>query len=446
MVRRDLSTIDASRKASSELEYILSSKKIAEEASFKVTVEEALKQKRVYQSDTVRNVTRVLFVSQDTSLLNPTTQTLDGFLNVSDLFDEVHILILRQGIPPKNPVLRIANNIWMYTASAPFWWLTPGAGVRMVEEQLLFAAGFRPDLIVARDPFESAITASRIARQFERPAQLHILDDYTTDDFVKKAPNNVWRRFIPHFTIKNFLSVRTTTSNVERMIAKKFTIPDVSVLPRFQNYEAFITAKATLDLKQKYKPFVFFILYIGKLNHESSFYRAIDAARFVLKNPRVGMVVLGDGVAKAEFQKRAKILGVEKQVVFESREIDAVPYLKSANLLIVTDTDSDSDEVTLQGAAAGVPLVMSRTQKREDIFEHGVSAYLCEETDVQAFADRINDLLNNFGLRKVFIQNAEQMILDKFHQNPQEYKEAYRTSIEQALFVKPDEQHEEKGS
>jgi hypothetical protein len=46
----------------------------------------------------------------------------------------------------------------------------------------------------------------------------------------------------------------------------------------------------------------------------------------------------------------------------------------------------------------------------------------------------------------VFIQNAEQMILDKFHQNPQEYKEAYRTSIEQALFVKPDEQHEEKGS
>lgn len=434
MAKRDLGTIDASVRATNELEYILRDSKKKEDVP-KVTVEEALKQQRVYQSNTTRNVTRVLFISQDTSLLNPTKQSLDGFLNVSDLFEEVHILILRQGIAPKNPVLRPAQNVWIYTAAAPFWWMTPAAGQRVIEEQLVFAAGFRADLIVARDPFESALTASAIARRFERPAQLHILDDYTSADFAKKAPNNFWRRFLPRFTVKKFLSVRTATSSIERIVAKRFTISDISVLPRFQNYEALINTVSTFNIKEKYKPFVFILLYIGKLNHESTLYRAIDAARFVLQNPRVGMVILGDGLAKKEFQRRAKILGIEEQVVFESNVSDVVPYLKSANLLITTDTDSDADQIVLQGAAAGIPLIMSRTPRREDIFEHGSSAYLCEESDIQAFTDRINDLLNNIGLRRIFTENAQALIIQKFHEDPHEYKEAYRTSIEQALFI-----------
>ena len=180
------------------------------------------------------------------------------------------------------------------------------------------------------------------------------------------------------------------------------------------------------------------MLYIGKLNHDSTLFRAIDASRFALRNQRVGLVVLGDGPAKLEFQKRAKILGIEKQVVFEKMPADIVPYMKSASLLIATDTDTDSDDIVFKAAAAGLPLVMSRTPSRDDVFEHGVSGYLCEATDVQAFTDRISDVLNNITLRKVFVERAQSAIEYKFHQDPEYYKEAYRTSIEQALFVVED--------
>jgi glycosyltransferase involved in cell wall biosynthesis len=151
------------------------------------------------------------------------------------------------------------------------------------------------------------------------------------------------------------------------------------------------------------------------------------------------LIVLGDGPAKGEFQKRTKLLGIEEQVVFDSRIEDIIPYLKSSNLLLATDTDEDSDEVVLKAAAAGVPIIMSRTPKREELFEHGVSAYLCEETDVQAFTDRISEMLNNFGIQKVFSENAQLIIKEKFHQDAREYAEAYRTSIEQALFVESDD-------
>lgn len=436
MARRDLSHRDASSYAASELEYVLKrEKRVAEPIVKTISPQEAMTQARVFESRSERDITRVLFISRNTNLLNPTQQTLDGYINISELFDEVHILILRQGITPKNPVLRVAPNVWMYTAASKFWWWTPVAGLRMVEEQLVFASGFRPDLIVARDPFESAIVAYKAGEKYNRATQLHILDDYTTGDFLIKERHNFWRRFMPRFLISRFHSVRTLSSSLLAVLQKKFIVSDLDVLPRYQNYEALIDAPASLNLKEKYPAFVFTIVFAGSLSHESTLHRALDAARFVLKNPRVGMIVVGDGPARVEFQKRAKLLGIDRQVVFEYTDVNEVPYLKSANMLIVTDTTIDSEELVLKGAAAGIPMVMSRTQKREDIFAHGESAFLCDPTDVQAFTDRIDDLLNNVGLRKQFIMAGQDIIRTKFHNDPHEYREAYRTSIEQAFFA-----------
>lgn len=439
MAKRDIVNFDASDRAASELEYVLK-KDTKAEAAPRISVAEAISQPRVFQMDSTRTTTRVLFVSQDASLLNPEKQSLDGFLNLHELFQEVHVLILRQGIEAKNPVFRVARNVWLYTASSRYWWAIPSAGIKLVEEQMVFAAGFRPDLIVARDPFESAIVAHKVARQYERPAQVHVLEDYTTSDFSKRYRHPFFRRLMAKHMIKKFASVRVVSFAVENMLAKRFTIPDLRMLPRFNNYEAIMNAQPTIDLKDIYKPFVFIILFVGKLSHNSTLFRAIDAARFVLKNPRVGLVILGDGPAKSEFQKRTKLLGIEEQVVFDSSTKDIVPHLKSANLLLATDTDPDSDDVVLQAAAAGLPIVMSRTPKREELFEHGVSAYLCEETDVQAFTDRISEMLNNFGIRRVLSDNAQEMMRETFHQDAREYTEAYRTSIEQALFAESDDE------
>jgi glycosyltransferase involved in cell wall biosynthesis len=439
MARRDLSNLDASTRAASELEYVIRSKKKADEPKINtVTAEQAMSDERVFKDTGNRNVTRVLFISRNEELLNPTQQSLDGYINISDLFDEVHILILRQGITPKNPVLRVSQNVWIYTAAAKFWWLTPKAGVEMVEQQLEFAAGFHPDLIVARDPFESALVARTLCEKYGKPTQLHILDDYTTKDFLKKDHNNFWRRFMPWYTVPKFASVRTLTSRIQSMLQKKFVIPDISTLPRYQDYESLIDSNETIDLKDKYRAFIFFILFIGKLDYDSTLYKALDAARFVLKNPRVGMIVLGDGKSRVEFEKRAKILGVEKQVIFEPKVFNFIPYLKSANIMIVTDVDLDSEELVLKGAAAGIPMIMSRTEKREDIFSHGESAFLCADDDIQSLTDRIDDLINGVETRRVFKENGQEIIRNKFHNNPSQYKEEYRTSIEQAFFVELD--------
>ena len=122
MARKDLSKFDAVDYERVALDYVLQQEAQAKDDTEYVSVEEAIKADPVYVHQSTRDVTRVLFYFQDESLLNPTEQSLDGYTNLADLFDEVHILILRQGIPAKNPVLRLASNMWLYIASDSKWW------------------------------------------------------------------------------------------------------------------------------------------------------------------------------------------------------------------------------------------------------------------------------------------------------------------------------------
>lgn len=435
MVRRDLSKTDASDFERSSLEYALKRSRQKEDIKY-LSVEDALNDRSVYEVHSNRDVTRVLFISRDESLLNPEKQSLDGYTNLADLFEEVHILILRQGIPTKTPVLRVSDNVWLYTATDYSWWQTPLAGYVLTKEQLVFADGFRPDMIVARDPFECGALAWYLGRHFDRPVQIHVLENYTRSDFLTQKGNRL-RSWMARFVLARSVSVRTNTRVIFDFLTKKFKIKDLALLPRFNNYEELMQIPPTLDLKEKYKPFIFIMLYVGRLTKDSALPKVIDGARFGLRNPRLGLIVLGSGPAQGEFVDRAKMLKIREQVVFEPKieGHNIIPYLKSANVLLVPDTNPESEEVVLKGAASGIPLIMARTPAREDIFVDGESALLCDPDSVDDFSLKLNILLNDIELRRHMVLAAQEMIRNRFHENREDYEQAYRESIEQVLFL-----------
>lgn len=442
MPRKDLSTRDISEHAAGELEMILS-KKEEKEAEPTVSVEEAMAEKPVFKVTTDRDVTRVLFISTEVELLDPTRQTLDGYVDLSDLFDEVHVLVLRIGIPPKNPVLRASANVWIYTVAAAYWWELPGAGMKMVDDQLSFAAGFRPDLIVARDPYESAWLANKVAKKYHKPTQLHVVEDFTIPEPGKKNLAEYAKRYIPLFTIKNFSSVRTLTDSVAAKIKDRFDIDDLKVLPRLQNYESLISATTEKRLSEKYQGFSIFLLYVGKLSRDSGVFKVLEAVRFILRNKRIGLVIVGDGPAKMEVMKKVRSMKVERQVMFEKPEVDLLPYIKGAHILIVPDTDVASEETVLKGAASGIPLLISQTEKRNDVFADKYSAYFINPEEPETISSGVSDLLNDVEGRMIMAKNAQTTIAEKFHFDPTEYQAAYRLSIEEVLFLEQNQADDE---
>lgn len=439
MPRKDLYRKDASDRERETLESVLESESGAATQKVPViSVANSLTEKGVYEVQTSRNVVRVLFISRDETLLNPTQQSLDGFLQLSDLFDEVHIVILRVGITPKHPALRVGKNVWIYTVGSRHWWWTPVLGRRLIEQELVFVGGMRPDLIVARDPYESAVLALIVGNKYGRPVQVHVLEDYTTRAFLAAAPGNYWRRLIPRFVLPRVASVRTATMALSEMIGRKYVGVDIGTLPRFHNYDALLTMPPSSVLKDRYHNFSFFMLYIGHLGHESTLFRVLDGVRSFLRNPRVGLIVVGEGPAQSEFLKRTRALGIERQVVFEKASVNTDQYLKSAHVLIVSDLDADADEIILRGAAAGIPLVIAHNQFRDDVFTQGESALFFQHDSVEELNTKVNNILNDVGLRRLLVIHAQNLVQERFHSDVQAYRVSYRSSIERTLFVGED--------
>lgn len=435
----DVALNDARDRQIQTLDYVLDEANKAKKnrnQDPKVSVNEARHGEAHFEVTSTRETTRLLFISQDTSLLNQTTQSLDGYLNLRDVFDEVHIVILQRGRAARNPVLRVADNVWMYVVAAPSALSLLSEAKYAITQQLEFADGFRADLIVARDPLESGLVALWASKKYNRPAQLHILDDYTDTNFLKKFYHVRLVAFIFRYVLKRFKSIRTSTDVLCAQIQKQ--VPEgteVATLPRFHNFAALSNFDSGLNIKNKYTQFSFIILYIGKLFHGCRAFQAMDAARDVMRSPKIGLVIIGDGEARNELQKRAVLLGVPTQIVFEKSVEDISSYLKTADVLVVPDTDSFGDEVALQGAAAGIPLVLAKTQQREDVFRQDMSALFYDNDDTMSLSAALKKIVNDLGIRTELVYHAREMINEKLHEDPLHYRLQYRESVEAALFI-----------
>jgi len=423
--------IDPSLQQAEVLDYVLqndSLPKVSPEP--RVSVSQARAGKTQAEIVSNRTTTRILYISQDTSLLNQTTESLDRYLNVADVFDEVHIIVLKPGIRTKNPVLRVAENVWVYVAAAPVAWRVPFVALRIIEEHLVFAGGFRADLIVARDGYESALTAYLAGRRYNRPRQLHLLEEIIP---AVSNHSSLWRH-LSVWLVSTFASIRTTTQQRtdELKVQYQHTL-DIEPLPQFRNFTGLTKADPDINLKNIYRQFSFMIIYVGKLTFGHQAFQAIDAARVLLRNPRVGLLIIGEGRGRAECIKRAELLGIAHQVIFEKNVSGVKAYIAAADVVVVPDVDLTSDDVVMQAAALGTPLVVARTVIRTDIFTNGESALFFERGDITTATAQLQRVLNDNSLRRSLKTASLALAGEQLQDDPVSYQGLYRDSIEQAL-------------
>ncbi|MBP9717194.1 MAG: glycosyltransferase family 4 protein [Candidatus Pacebacteria bacterium] len=417
------------QEAKETLDAILRAERVAsQKATESVESIQAARKKPVADLTSNRTKTRVLFITTDINILNQATKSLDGFTAVNDLFHEVHIMVLRTGIKSRNPVLRIEENTWLYTVTATYAWQLPFFAWSALERELVFADGFRPDIVVALDVGASAFCAYGAGMYYNRSIQIHISKQY-------QSPVKWLARWFHNWLIRRFLSIRVTTEELVAAYRKQFGPEyDISILPIYRGYLADFTGQQGVYLKKKYPQFNFIVLYVGDLTATSTAFGTIDLMRGVLRNPRVGFLMVGNGTGVMECERRAELLGIKDQVIIERRADDIKQYVESADVLIVTDTDSAADEVTLFGAAAGTPTIMTKTNLREDIFQDGESAFIVSDVRSSRINEVLLRLLNSNSERLLMREKSRQAVLRRLVNGQQDYEKLYRESIESALY------------
>lgn len=428
--------LDPAKRAEEVLEQILGNEEAVRDAvpdKARMTVADAIAARPVLDQDTGRVKPRVLIVTTNENVLQYGTSIREEFVSLARQLDELHVmcLIARQG---KEGFDRAGENLWFYQVRAKHWWNLPGAAKRAAVEALTWNGAPRPDIVVGVDPFEAGWAARTIARKFGRPVQYHVYTDFFHPDYKEAAPDNNWRIRLAKFLLRRAKSVRTPTTLLKEILAKKFRrIGDLSVLPRFYNFTGLLDSKPAFDLHQKFKDFVFIILAFGPLTATSPLHDLFAALNRLLRNPRIGLLVIGDGPARAIFQEKVKILGIEKSVVFQKEMEDQVSHLKTADLMVELNTDEESETRVLQAAAAGLPLVMRVTDLRRDLFKDGTSAFLCEPDDILCISEKTSKFINTAILREQFSDFAEDIARERLHEDPEAHFQALALSIEAAL-------------
>lgn len=398
-----------------------------------IPVAEELTGEHILQKNGDRTMSRILFVTRDVAFLEKNSMSIRTLLPLANFFDEMHIMVLvplRDFQKPK----RIVGNVWVYGVTAQLWWMLPFAAVTKAKEQLVFNGSFRPDLIVALDPFESGLAAYNISREFHRPFQVHIFQNFYKDSYTKQEKGNVWRRKIADYVLKRAQSVRVSTQALRDTLKQKYTsVSDISILPQFHNFKMLIDAKPSFDVHEKYSDFVFTILAFGPLTSDSHLHDTFSALNDVLHNPKIGLIIIGDGPAKKLFEEKVELLGVKKNVIFLSSTNDLTSYLKTADVLIQTDVSNEGEEIVFKAAAAGLPMIMYETDTRVDLFEDGVSATLCAVGDVHTLAQYVAAFLNNTGLRMQYKAAAQDVVKTRLQEDEVTYYRSFRDSIELAF-------------
>lgn len=398
------------------------------------SVEDELHRKHLIEEASNRVQSRVLFVTNKTEIFEKDSLAQKHFASLCDVFDEVHVLVL-SSMKREEETIRIAPKAWAYPVHIQSFAFMSFAVQRVVKEQLLFADGFRPDIIVALDPYESGVSALRIAQKYERPLQVHVFENFLTEEFLKKNERNKKRVRFANTTLKKAKSVRTETERLKRLMEDTYPgIEDSLLLPRFFNIKGITETVSVGEKKRLFPQFSFVLLYVGKLDSESTLFRVLDAARGLLRNPTIGLVVVGDGAAKQGFMERAKIFQIDKQVVFKGAQADIVPYMQAADVFVVSDTTTESERLVVTGAAAGVPMILAKTKLRDDLFTDGRDAFLCDAEDTVGMTQKLTKFINTNSLRIQFAENARDVVVTRIEESPEMYRLAYRDTVEAVLY------------
>lgn len=430
---------DQSSRAEAVLDRILHVETEAEDTEAakakesEVAITEELSARPILDRDTGRDKTRVLFVTTNDSVFVEGSEAGKAYLNLAGVFDEVHVMVLipRSG---KDSFLRAKQNVWFYKVHGNEGKNLGDAALQAAKEALTWNGTVRPDIIVGVDPFEAGLGAYQIAQNFSRPLQIHVRTDFLDDNFLNLHEENKEKRRLADRLLRQVKSVRIQTAAQKKKLAEQYSqITDLEALPRFYNFSALGEATPGFNLHEKYPDLAFIMLTFGPLSADSHLHDVFSALHRLLLNPRIGLVVVGDGPAKRLFEDKVKLLGLGKNVIFQKQADDLVSYLKTSDLLVEADVSEDSEIRVLQAASCGAAIVAYETDLRRDLFEDGRSAFLCPPRDMLCLGQKVNKFINTPALRTEFKELSLHVASERLHEDKGAYFRAFRDTIESVL-------------
>jgi L-malate glycosyltransferase len=132
------------------------------------------------------------------------------------------------------------------------------------------------------------------------------------------------------------------------------------------------------------------------------------------RHPHLRAAILGDGPLRSDLERLATGLGIGHHVDFLGFREDAERYYNRARVFVLTSSAEGLSLAMLEAMACGLPAVVPAVGDLGDVVRNGMTGYLIDPDNHDAFVVALSDLLEHEELRRTLGDNARSTILDGY--------------------------------
>jgi glycosyltransferase involved in cell wall biosynthesis len=176
----------------------------------------------------------------------------------------------------------------------------------------------------------------------------------------------------------------------------------------------------------------FFVTWIGRAVPVKAPHRILDLAKeCALRGLRIQFVIVGEGPLLIDLKSLAK--KEELPINFLGWQSDIEKILSFSDLVLLTSENEGTPVALIQAQMAGVPVLAPDVGSASEVLKNNQSGF-CLEYSVKDFADKIELLAGDLGMKTSFGAIGRAFALDNFSVNRlvSDHAELYRELISQS--------------
>ncbi|MBN8193796.1 glycosyltransferase family 4 protein [Bacillus sp. NTK074B] len=236
--------------------------------------------------------------------------------------------------------------------------------------------------------------------------------------FYKGAPYKNWFLFYPvEWYLARYTDVLITINTEDYERAKKSFkakrikyIPGIGIdIKKFNQKKVDKIAKRN-EIGLSKDSYV--VLSVGELNKNKNHETVIKAIA-KLNNPHIYYVICGQGVLEDYLIKMIKELEIEKQVVLLGFRKDIAEICKVADVFAFPSFREGLSVSLMEAMVSGLPVVCSDIRGNSDLIKDEQGGYLKKPTDVDGFANALQEIYMNKVYRDSFGE-FNKLAIEKF--------------------------------
>ena len=238
------------------------------------------------------------------------------------------------------------------------------------------------------------------------------------DDFDYKNKKNILKKFVSFYLYKrqdkafkvsnNIIVISNTVYNSVLSLYPKYKDKIVKI---YNGYDI-----ETIENRANEKSIEFdipTIISVGRLDKNKNHKILIESCcKLKEKIKEFQIVIIGEGEERAELERLIRELKVEKYVKLYGYKSNPYPYIKSANVFVMSSFSEGFPTVVAEAMALKTPVIMTKVSGSEELIQNGKCGILIERNS-EAITEAI---------LKILLENSDiNVVVNKAYENINKY-------------------------